>query len=162
MDGRPPPPRVEGRTFQFAFPLPGKKRRKSKPERDGPAGKPNRKTKTPSKGGNQAKPDTRATTKTDSKGHDRTNSQTSDRKEYTRLWGQNSRDECKKNGLCTRCKEEPPIPGQTRCKKCAEKHKAYREKAMQNPEAREREKVRKKQYREGSKDAEAAGLKAPA
>ena len=153
----PPPSRVEGRTFQFAFSLPGKKRRKSKPEKDAPARKPNRKTKTPSKGGNQAKPDTRATTKTDSKGHDRTNNQTSDRKEYTRLWGQNRRDEAKKNDLCARCKEEPPIPGQTRCKKCAEKHKAYREKAMQNPEIREKERVRKKQSREGSKEAEATG-----
>ena len=148
---------MEGRTFQFAFPLPGKKLRKSKPEKDAPAGKPNRKTKTPYNGGTQAKPDIRATTKTDSKGHDRTHSQTPDRKEYTRLWGQNSRDESKKNGFCTRCKEKPPIPGQTRCKKCAEKHKAYREKAMQNPEIREKERVRKKQSREGSKDAEATG-----
>ena len=147
---------MEGRTFQFAFSLPGKKRRKSNPEKDAHPRKPNSKTKTPSKEGTQAKPDTRATTKTDSKGHDRAHSQTSDRKEYTRLWGQNSRDESKKNGLCTRCKEKPPIPGQTRCKKCAEKHKAYREKAMQNPEAREKENVRKKQSRERSKGAEAA------
>ena len=107
-------------------------------------------------GGNQAKPDTPATTKTDSKEYNRTSSQTFDRKEYRRLWGQNSRHEAKNNGLCTKCAEEPPIPGQTRCKKCAEKHRAYREMTMQHPEAREKERVRAKQYRERSKDAEAA------
>ena len=137
--------------------MPGRKRRKSKPEKDDPARRPSRKTKTPFIGGNQAKPDTPATTKTDSKEYDRTSSETSGRKENRRLWGQNSRHEAKRNGLCTECKEKPPIPGQTRCQKCAEKHGAYREKAMQNPEAREKERVRHKKLRERSKGPEATG-----
>ena len=127
---------MEGRAFQFSFPLPGRKRRKSKPEKDDRARRPDRKTKSHSKEGNQAKPDTPATTKTDSKEYDRTSSQTTERKEYRRTWQQNSRHEAKGYGLCTECKEKPPIPSQTRCQKCAEKHRAYREKALQNPEAR--------------------------
>ena len=82
-----------------------------------------------------------------------TSSQTFDRKEYAQLWGQNSRDEANKKGLCTQCKKKAPITGQTRCQECAKKHRAYREKAMQNPEAREKERVRQKQSRERSKDA---------
>ena len=79
--------------------------------------------------------------------------QEANRKEYRRLWGQTSRHEAKKNGLCTQCKMNLPITGQTRCQECAKKHRAYREKAMQNPEAREKERVRQKQSRERSKDA---------
>ena len=118
--------------------------------------KPKAKSKALLQEANQRKPDTPATTKTDSKDHDRTSSQTFDRKEYRRLWGQNNRHEAKKNGLCTKCAEEPPIPGQTRCQECAEKHRRYREKAVKNPEAREKERIRAKQSRERKKGAEAA------
>ena len=118
--------------------------------------KPKAKSKALLQEANQRKPDTPATTNPDLKEYDGTNNQTSDRKEYTRLWGQNSRDESKKNGLCTRCKEKPPIPGQTRCQECAERHRGYREKAVKNPEAREKERIRAKQSRERKKGAEAA------
>ena len=49
-----PPARVEGRTFQFSFPLPGIQH-KSKPDKDVPTRKPNGKTKAPLKGQQPAK-----------------------------------------------------------------------------------------------------------
>ena len=89
------------------------------------------------------------------KEHERARSQTPERKEYQRQHRRKQNQIAQETGKCKDC-SDPAIPGQTRCQECAKKHRAYREKAMKNLQARERERVRQKQYRERSKGAEYA------
>ena len=60
--------------------------------------------------------------------YDRLRSQRPERKETARQIAKNRRDRRIAAGLCDAC-EGPPIPGQTRCEACAEKHRISRRKS---------------------------------
>ena len=61
--------------------------------------------------------------------HDRRRSQRPERKEAARQAAKKRRDRLIAAGLCDAC-EGPPIPGQTRCEECAEKHRISRRKSQ--------------------------------
>ena len=124
---------MEGRTFQFSFPLPGKIQHSPKPGKKAKTpGKTGKKKAKPNKD-NTVKPDQPQTPKLDQTEYERTRRQKLERKEYKRLYEAKLKSEAKIDGRCTRCKREPALKGQTKCQKCRDKHIAESRKARLNP-----------------------------
>ena len=144
-----PHPRVEGRTFEFSFPLPGnaqakKKRSRAadpgkntgskarKNHREGSAGT----TRCPQElNGNstsqEAPSDDAEDQRKKFRKYDRARSQTPERMEYRRLLAQERRQKAKELGKCKSC-SNPAKPGQTRCPTCAEKHRESKQRSGTN------------------------------
>ena len=148
-----PRKRVEGRTFQLSFPLPGKMQHSPKP---------GKKAKTPEKTGkkkakpnedNTGKPDQPVRPKSNRKEYEKSRNQRPERKEYNRQHQAESRNEAKRNGLCTECQREPALKRQTRCQKCSEKHRAEGREARLNSAVRAQAKARAKRHHEKKRNA---------
>ena len=142
----PPPKRVEGRTFEFSFPLPGRtqgKRDSSKAAHpDKNAASKTRKNLTVGTSGSQ-KPERRVQQPNGSSTHQETPTaqagdtrqggqeyeqaerKTPERREYQRQLAQEQRQRAKELGLCRHC-SKPAILGQSRCETCAENHRQSR------------------------------------
>ena len=146
-----PPKRVEGRTFEFSFPLPPSKQPKrtqsadisknSSPKQrvagqqkgrksDGPAEKATPKSakaenhaqlKTVNRT-NEAAPSKGNIKLQDRRAYNRMRSQLPERKESHRLYQKKRREKAKERGQCRSC-SNPSIPGQIRCVSCAEHHR---------------------------------------
>lgn len=134
-----PPKRVEGRTFEFVFPLPGaarsaktvrpSKNTAPKTRKDRAAG-----TSSPAKpddrvhrqGNNRPLQETPSAktndTRRDRQAYNQARRKTPERKEYNRRYEQERRKRAKELGQCRDC-DSPAIPGQTRCPACAEAHR---------------------------------------
>ena len=146
QSGLSPPKRVEGRTFEFSFPLPGTaKSKKNSPKAAGP-GK-NTAPKTPkdraagtssppkpddrvhhldSNGPLQEIPSTKANdTRRDRQAYDQDRRKTPERREYHRRFAQQQRQKAKELGKCRNC-GKPAILSQTRCHTCAKNHRQSR------------------------------------
>ena len=127
-----PPKRVEGRTFEFSFPLPGSAQYKTKSVVT-PLSKSRqpRKKASSTSGDAQECSKNKISSKTLSEQaqarheYERTRSKSPERMEYRRLHQKKRVQDAKVLGLCTRCRR-PAIPGQTRCETCAEAHRQSR------------------------------------
>ena len=140
--GVTPHPRVEGRTFEFSFPLPGNAQAKKKRSREADPGKnTGSKARKNHREGNagttrcpqelngnstsqEAPSDDAEDQRKKFRKYDRARSQSPERMEYRRLRAQEKRRKAKALGLCRSC-SNPAITGQTRCPTCAEKHREY-------------------------------------
>ena len=124
-----PRERVEERTWEYTLDLPGtfkaSRPRKTKTARNPrqksmqgtSAGKPKQPAKPTSA---QVVPKQGAKLK-----HALKSSTTLDRKEQNRLHAQDNRQKARELGRCRDC-PDPAIPDQTRCERCAEKHRVSR------------------------------------
>ena len=101
LDSRPKNTTRQNRNKQVTATTPEKLNEKprKKSAMDTSTKKPITESRDQSKAGNQRKPDTQATTNPDLKEYDGTSNQTTERKEYRRIWQRNRRHEAKKNGL---------------------------------------------------------------
>ena len=131
-DHVPPQKRVEGRTFEFSFPLPGSAQHKTKSAATPPSKSRRPRKKASSTSGNVqgcSKNKTSRKTLADKaqarREYERTRNKTTERMEYHRLHQKKRGQEAKVLGLCTSCRR-PAIPGQTRCETCAEAHRQSR------------------------------------
>ena len=152
-EGRPPSPvtRVEGRTFQFSFPLPEKIQQPAKPSKKAKTPEPTGKNKAkPQKDEGQVPVQSGKTT-SDRKEYEKARNQRPDRKEYNRIYMAKRRQEEIANGVCVRCEKEAPEEGKLKCRKCADKHNAENRKYATRPEAIEKQKARVKGYQERGK-----------
>ena len=135
-----PPKRVEGRTFQFSFPLPGNNstRKKSSDKNLATHGKkgkktavptPTRNSSKPSNGTSQSRPELTSgpSTSPSRKEYGNLRRQRPDRQKAQRKAAQDTRQRAKRLGLCRDYRDQA-IPGQTRCETCAEKHRLARRK----------------------------------
>ena len=76
----------------------------------------------------KASPTSKTAASEERRAYDRLRSQRPERKETARQIAKKRRDRRIAAGLCDVC-EGPPIPGQTRCEECAEKHRISRRKS---------------------------------
>ena len=126
--------------FQHTFQLPRKNQSQPKPPKEAEKKKlqesasraNNNRKLTPTKQTKRrnANPSTEASKATARQEYERLRNQRPERKEHHRRIQQKRRENLKVLGLCRHC-QGPAIPGQTRCKTCAEKHRISRRKKMQ-------------------------------
>ena len=134
----PPRKRVEGRTFELSFPLPGratsglkskntqgqKQQRKSSTD-----GRPAKKTAPKARKPKLRAQPTPAEARADNRRkYDQNRNQTPERKELHRPVAQDRRDEAKALGLCKDC-PNPAIPNRARCETCTAKRRHPRRQA---------------------------------
>ena len=137
---------MEGRTFEFSFPLPGRgqgKKDSSKVAHPGKNAAPKtRKNPTVGTSGSR-KPEPRVQQPNGSSTHQETPTaqagdtrqggreyeqaqrKTPERREYRRRYAEEQRQRAKLLGKCQNC-SKPAIPGQSRCETCAEAHRQSR------------------------------------
>ena len=133
-----PQKRVEGRTFECRFPLPGtgskghhstkdKKKPSRKPPRKNTAKSPQNATSKVGKPVHHPEPtlDEVEARRQERLEYDRRRNKTPERKEYHRLAAQARQRKAKGLGICRSC-PLPAILGQTRCPTCAETHRQSR------------------------------------
>ena len=132
----PPRGRVEGRTFDFTFDLPGK------PEVGKPAKKRSKRTP-PQKGQPKSRQPKRrpelSAAEVEAKReerleYERRRAKSPDRREQNRLHAQERRRKAIEEGLCVACRA-PAIPEQSRCPTCAEQHRVDRRRWQANRRA---------------------------
>ena len=136
---------MEGRTFEFSFPLPGSAQRNNKgsktagPRKNAPKTRKNRKAGTSGSprpenrvhqpnGNNTSRetPSTKANgTRQDRREYGQARNKTPERMEYNRRLAQEQHRKAKESGKCRNC-PAPAITGQTRCSTCAEAHQQSR------------------------------------
>ena len=141
-----PPARVEGRTFEFSFPLPGSAQRKRNPSKvAGPGKNAAPKTRKDQKAGASGSPKPKSSvhqlngdnthqetpsakangTRQDRREYEQARNKTPERMEYNRRLAQEQRQKARELGQCRNC-SEPAILSQTRCPTCAEHHRQSR------------------------------------
>ena len=137
---------MEGRTFEFSFPLPGSAQRKRNPSKiAGPGKNAEPKTQKDPKAGTSGSPKPKSSvhqlngdntpqetplaktngTRQNRRAYEKVRNKTPERREYNRRLAQEQRQKAKELGQCPHC-GEPAIPGQTRCEQCAEQHRVSR------------------------------------
>ena len=138
--GPRPRKRVEGRTFELSFPLPGRatsglkskntqgQKQQRKSSTDGrPAKKTAPKARKPKLRAQPTPAEAEARADNRRK-YDQNRNQTPERKELHRRVAQARRDEAKALGLCKDC-PNPAIPNRARCETCTAKHRHPRRQA---------------------------------
>ena len=148
-DGYPlstPPARMEGRTFEFSFPLPGSAQRKRNPSKAaGPGKNAEPKTRKDPKAGTSGSPKPKSSvhqlngdnapeetplaktnsTRQNGRAYEKVRNKTPERREYNRRLAQEQRQKAKELSQCRNC-SEPAMLSQTRCSTCAESHRQSR------------------------------------
>ena len=137
-----PPKRVEGRTFEFSFPLPGKAQGKKVAHPGKNAAPKTRKNPTVGTSGSQ-KPERRVPQPNSNSAHQETPAaqagdtrqggreyeqaqrKSPERREYQQQLAQEQRQRAKELGRCRNCSKSA-ILGQSRCETCAENHRQSR------------------------------------
>ena len=137
---------MEGRTFEFSFPLPGSAQRKRNPSKVAGAGKnaepktqkdpkartsgsPKPKSRVHQLNGDKPPQETPLAktngTRQNRRAYEKVRNKTPERREYNRRHAQEQRQKAKELGQCRNC-SEPAILSQTRCPTCAEHHRQSR------------------------------------